>query len=71
MLWVLKNPSQWEGFFEHPKQMFKLMGKKKKWQLATPMFCLFGGPASLYGIVFPLLEIVVIMEAYYQKNVET
>ena len=24
-----KEPSQWDGSFEHPKHMFKLMGKKK------------------------------------------
>ena len=23
-----KEPSQWDGPFEHPKHMFKLMGKK-------------------------------------------
>ena len=23
-----KEPSQWDGSFEHPKHMFKLMGKK-------------------------------------------
>ena len=23
-----KEPSQWDGYFEHPKHMFKLMGKK-------------------------------------------
>ena len=23
-----KEPSQWDGSFEHPKQMLKLMGKK-------------------------------------------
>ena len=28
MLWVLKEPSQWDGSFEHPKDMFKLMGKE-------------------------------------------
>ena len=28
MLWVLKEPSQWDGSFEHPKHMFKLMGKE-------------------------------------------
>ena len=28
MLWVLKEPSQWEGSFEHPKHMFKWMGKE-------------------------------------------
>ena len=28
MLWVLKEPSQWDSSFEHPKHMFKLMGKK-------------------------------------------
>ena len=27
MLWVLKELSQWDGSFEHPKHMFKLMGK--------------------------------------------
>ena len=29
MLCVLKEPSQWDGSFEHPKHMIKLMGKKK------------------------------------------
>ena len=24
----LKEPFQWDGSFEHPKQMFKLMGKE-------------------------------------------
>ena len=28
MLLVLKNTSYWNGSFEHPKHMFKLMGKK-------------------------------------------
>ena len=28
MLWVLKEPSQWDGSFEHPKHMFKLLDKK-------------------------------------------
>ena len=28
MLWVLKRTSQWDGSFEHPKHMFKIMGKK-------------------------------------------
>ena len=28
MLWVLKEPSQWDGSFEHPKHMIKLMDKK-------------------------------------------
>ena len=28
MLWVLKRTSQWDGSFEHPKHMLKLMGKK-------------------------------------------
>ena len=28
MLWVLKEPSQWDGSFVHPKHMFKLIGKK-------------------------------------------
>ena len=27
MLWVLKRTSQWDGSFEHPKHMFKLMDK--------------------------------------------
>ena len=27
MLWVLK-PSQWDGSFEHPKHILKLMGNK-------------------------------------------
>ena len=27
MLWVLKELSQWDGSFEHPKHMVKLMGK--------------------------------------------
>ena len=26
--WYSKEPSQWDGSFEHPKHMFKLMGKK-------------------------------------------
>ena len=26
----LKEPSRWDGYFEHPKHMFKLMGKKKQ-----------------------------------------
>ena len=25
--WYSKETSQWDGFFEHPKHMFKLMGK--------------------------------------------
>ena len=29
MLCVLKEPSQWDGSFEHPKQMSKLMDKNK------------------------------------------
>ena len=43
MLWVLKEPSHWDGSFEHPKHMFKLMGKKmivfysQKFCLAWPM----------------------------------
>ena len=29
MLWVLKEEhTQWDGFFEHPKHMFKRMDKK-------------------------------------------
>ena len=29
MFWVLsKEPSQWDGSFEHPKHMQKIMGKK-------------------------------------------
>ena len=28
MLWVLKEPSQWDGYFKHLKHMFKLMDKK-------------------------------------------
>ena len=28
MLWVLKRKSQWDGSFEHPKHMLKIMGKK-------------------------------------------
>ena len=28
MLWVSKEPSQWDGSFEHPKHMLKLIGKK-------------------------------------------
>ena len=28
MFRVLKEPPQWDGSFEHPKHMFKLMGKK-------------------------------------------
>ena len=28
MLCLLKEPSQWDGSFEHPKHMLKLMGKK-------------------------------------------
>ena len=27
MLWVLKEPSQWDGSFEHPKHLLKMMGK--------------------------------------------
>ena len=27
MLWVLKEPSIWDGLFEHPKHMFKLIGE--------------------------------------------
>ena len=26
--WYSKEPSQWDGSFEHPKHMLKLMGKK-------------------------------------------
>ena len=29
MLWVLKRTVSMRRFFEHPKRMFKLMGKKK------------------------------------------
>ena len=25
---TVQEPSQWDGSFEHPKHMFKLMGKK-------------------------------------------
>ena len=28
MLWVLKEPSEWDGSFERPKYMLKQMGKK-------------------------------------------
>ena len=28
MLWVLKEPSQWEGSFERPKHIVLLIGKK-------------------------------------------
>ena len=28
MLWILKEPSQWNGSFEHPDHMLKLMSKK-------------------------------------------
>ena len=28
MLWVLKEPSQWNSSFDHQKQMLKLMDKK-------------------------------------------
>ena len=28
MLWVLKESSQLDGSFEHPKHMLKIMGKK-------------------------------------------
>ena len=28
MLWVLKKPSQQDGSFEHPKHIFKLIGKE-------------------------------------------
>ena len=28
MLWVLKEPSQCDGSFEHPKHMLRSMGKK-------------------------------------------
>ena len=43
MLRVLKEPSQWDGSFEHPKQVFKLMGKniikilRNKISLSGPM----------------------------------
>ena len=26
--WYLKEPSRWDGSFDHPKQMFKLMDSK-------------------------------------------
>ena len=29
MLWYSKEPSQGDSFFEHPKQIYKLMDKKK------------------------------------------
>ena len=28
MLWYSKEPSQWNGSFEHPHHMLKLLGKK-------------------------------------------
>ena len=28
MMWILKEPSQWDGSFEHPKHMFEMMVKK-------------------------------------------
>ena len=28
ILWVLKEPSQWDSSFEHPNHMLKIMGKK-------------------------------------------
>ena len=37
MLWVLKEPSHWDGSFEHPKHMFQLMDKK--YQKLTIFFC--------------------------------
>ena len=36
-----KEPSQWDGSFENPKQMFKLMDKKI-FTILCPIFCLPG-----------------------------
>ena len=45
MLWVLKEPPQCDGSFEHPKQMLKLIDKKIFTNLQS-IFCL-SGPMSM------------------------
>ena len=37
--WYSKEPSQWDGSFEHPKHMLKLMGKKYL-NFYAEVFCL-------------------------------
>ena len=39
--WYSKEPSRWDGSFEHPKQMFRLIDKKI-FTFYAPSFCLSG-----------------------------
>ena len=51
-----KEPSEWDGAFEHPKHMLKLMDKKSNHNFMLKIFVNWGY-VSRYGLTFCLLVI--------------
>ena len=57
-----KEPSQWDGSFEHPKHMFKLMNKKIN-TLLGKLFCLTG-PMKLH-LLWQWSQVVVVVFYFF------
>ena len=53
-----KEPSQWDGSFEHPKHMLKIMGKKI-FTLYAENFCLSKPVFFLVTILFNVAELLI------------
>ena len=60
MLWVLKRTSQWDGSFEHPKRLFKLMGKEIKAILGAQIILIWA--YVLHSFVAPIMTAKIILK---------